>query len=150
MSDADLLDQRIWPYAVRGYSRCLALVVIVDQQWCGMKDKAKQKRIRLEGERRRDAEQESDVAQRLRKWKRATICLAIALAASIGSVVPFLEGHTLHEHFAGGAKYLIYLSMCLLSLFMYAAGTTYNFWSYLRALRRNNGNAAAGQISRPR
>ena len=115
-----------------------------------MKDNGKQKRIRLEGEKRRDAEQESEVAQRLRKWKRATICLAVALAASIGSIVPFLEGHILHEHFAGGAKYLIYLSMCLLSLFMYAAGTTYNFWSYLRALRKINGSAAVDQITRPR
>lgn len=115
-----------------------------------MKDKAKQKRIRLEAETRQDAEQESDVAQRLRKWKRATIWLAIALTASIGSIVPFLEGHTLHEYFAGGEKYLIYLSMCLLSLFMYTAGTTYNFWSYLRALRRIKGNATADQISRPK
>ena len=145
-----LLDHSIWSYAGRGYSRFLALAAIVDQQRCWMKDNGKQKRIRLEGEKRRDAEQESEVAQRLRKWKRATICLAVALAASIGSIVPFLEGHILHEHFAGGAKYLIYLSMCLPSLFMYAAGTTYNFWSYLRALRKINGNATADQLARPR
>ena len=112
-----------------------------------MKDKAKQKRIRLEEERRRGAEQESSVTQRLRKWKRATTCLGIALAASIGAIVPFLEGHALHEYFAGVGKPLIYLSMCLLSVFMYAAGTTYNFWSYLRALRNINGNASTGKTT---
>jgi hypothetical protein len=78
------------------------------------------------------AEQEAQIEQSIRKWKRRTIYLGVALATSIGSVVPFSEGHPLHGYAGVGGKFFVYLSMCLLAVFMYAAGITYSFWQDLR------------------
>lgn len=75
---------------------------------------------------------------RLHRWKRRTIILGIALVASTMSVIPFLEGHALHKQFDTIGKFLIYLSMCLLSLFVGSAALTYNFCTYWRSLRKEN------------
>lgn len=79
------------------------------------------------------------LTQRLHKWKRRTVCLGIALAASVGLIVPFLKGHSLHGYFPSFGRTLIILSMCLLLAFMFAAGTTYNLWWYRRSMRRIRG-----------
>lgn len=71
----------------------------------------------------------------LNRWRNRTIVLGVALAISISSVVPFLAGHSLHMHADTIGKYLIYLSMCLLTLFMGAAALTYNRWWYWRKLK---------------
>jgi len=86
-------------------------------------------------ERRQAQELEADIEQRLRKWKRGTVWLGIALASSIVGVVPFLYGYPLHDYWDAIGKKILVLSMCLLSLFMYSVGTTYNFWSYLRTTK---------------
>ena len=70
----------------------------------------------------------------VRKWKRRTIGLGIALILSVALLVPFLDGHFLHRYFEQG-RYLIYLSCSLLTLFVGASALTYNFWSYWRKLR---------------
>jgi hypothetical protein len=80
--------------------------------------------------------------QRLRKWKRGTAWLGIALIVSVGLIVPFSAGHSLHQHAGGVGKFLVYLSMCLLSVFMYAGATTYNLWSYRNAMRKIYNKAA--------
>jgi hypothetical protein len=100
-----------------------------------VKEKSKQKRIRLT-EESQESVNDALLTQRLRKWKRGTACLGIALAASVGSVVPFLKGHSLHQYFPSVGKVFVILSMCLLSAFMYAAGTTYNFSRYRRSMRK--------------
>lgn len=94
-------------------------------------------------------ENEIRVVQSLRKWKRGTIWLGIALMVSIGAVVPFLRGHSLYPYSVSTGKVLVYLSMCLLCVFMYAAGITYSFWSYLRAIRGIHSNSvpAARQLT---
>lgn len=76
----------------------------------------------------------------LSKWKRRTTVLGIALLASIASVIPFLDGYPLHGEFTNTGKYLIYLSMGLLILFLGSAALTYNSWAYRRSLRSNNDN----------
>jgi hypothetical protein len=74
------------------------------------------------------------------KWKRRTIGLGIALILSIALLVPFLAGQSLHRYFQQG-RYLIYLSCCLLSLFLGSAALTYNFWSHWRSLRAESHGA---------
>ncbi len=72
----------------------------------------------------------------VRKWKRRTIALGIALVLSVAVVVPFLGGHLLHRYFEQG-KYLIYVSCGLFTLFVGSCALTYNFGSYTRSLRQN-------------
>lgn len=72
----------------------------------------------------------------LNRWQRRAIVLGTALFVSVASVIPFLDGHSLHEYADRIGKYLIYLSMCLLPLFVFCAAQTYNFWIYLRDLKK--------------
>jgi hypothetical protein len=89
-----------------------------------------------------ELKQDALTVQRLRMWKRGTAWLGVALAISVGFVVPFSAGHSLHQHAGGVGKFLVYLSMCLLSVFTYAAATTYNLWSYQKAMRKIYNKAA--------
>jgi len=59
----------------------------------------------------------------------------IALALSVVSVVPFLEGHFLHRYFESFGKYLIFLSMGLWGCFIGASALTYIFWKYWRDIQ---------------
>jgi len=99
-----------------------------------IKDRA---RIRAEAieEARLDEEQEVRLQQRVGKWKRGTILMGIALVVSVVAVVPFLYGYPLHDQWDAVGKKLILLSMILLAAFMYVAATTYNLWSYLKAIK---------------
>jgi len=80
--------------------------------------------------------------QQLRKWKCGAVWLGLALVVSVGLVVPFSAGHSLHRYAGGVGKFLVYLSMCLLSVFIYAAATTYNLWSYRRAMKKIHNRTA--------
>jgi hypothetical protein len=91
-----------------------------------------------------DAELEVKIIQKLRNWKRATIYLGVALFASVASVVPFLAGHSLHDHWDSIGKNMVLLSMILLPAFCFAAGTAYNMWSYLRSIQKINNEYAKG------
>jgi hypothetical protein len=73
----------------------------------------------------------------LNRWRRRAIVLGSALFVSVASIVPFLEGHSLHAQFDRIGKYLIVLSMCLLPLAALSAAFTYNFWTYLRDLEKS-------------
>ena len=73
----------------------------------------------------------------LNRWKRRMIGFGMALILSVVSELPFLRGHSLNMHFEAIGKYLIYLAMCLLSLFVGSAALTYNFWSLWRSLRKD-------------
>ncbi len=87
-------------------------------------------------EEREDRELEGRIEARLRRWKLGTIWLGVALSISVGSVVPFLYGYPLHGLWDAVGKKLLVLSMCLLPVFMYAAATTFNFWLYLRDIKK--------------
>ncbi len=103
-----------------------------------MDSKERKARLRAEAadEARQDAEREGQLEQRLRSWKRRTFWLGIALALSIGTIVPFFEGQPLHQYAGSTTKVLVYLAMLLLAVFMYSAGTTYVCWNYLREIRK--------------
>ena len=100
----------------------------------GLRNKARIRADALE-EARQDDEQEVRLTQRVRKWKRGSTLLGIALVATIVATVPFLYGYPLHNHWDDIGKKLLLVSMCLLCMFMYAAATTYNLWSYLKAIK---------------
>jgi hypothetical protein len=70
------------------------------------------------------------------KWRRRMTLFGVALFLSSLSVVPFLYGHSLHSHWETTGKYLVILSMCLLSLFGGTSWLTYNFWVYAREIER--------------
>jgi hypothetical protein len=95
-------------------------------------------RIREEAaeEARQDQEQEALIEQHLRKWKRGTVWIGIALVSSVVAVVPFLYGYPLHYYWDALGKRILVLSMCLLSAFMYTAGITFTSWLYLRDMKR--------------
>ena len=95
-------------------------------------------RIRAEVEARQDAEQEARIAQRLRRWKRWATWLGVALGVSIVAIIPFLYGFPLHRRWDSVGKKILLLSMGLLPVFMYVAATAYNFWSYLRTMKRDH------------
>jgi hypothetical protein len=84
---------------------------------------------------RQDQYLEGRIEQRLRRWKRGTVWLGIALVCCVVAVVPFLYGYPLHDYWDAVGKKILVLSMCLLPLFMFSAGITYMFWSYLRAIK---------------
>ncbi len=84
------------------------------------------------------AEMESAIAQSLRKWKLATLYLGLALFASVASVVPFLYGHSLHDHWDAVGKNILLLAMVLLPAFCYAAWTAYDTHLYLCDVKKIN------------
>jgi membrane protein YdbS with pleckstrin-like domain len=84
---------------------------------------------------RQDQYLEGRIEQRIRKWKRGTVWLGIALICCVVAVVPFVYGYPLHNYWDAVGKKILVLSMCLLPLFMFSAGITYMFWSYLRAIK---------------
>lgn len=97
-----------------------------------------------------DEEQETRIESRLTKWKRSTALLFALLLVNIGSVVPFLNGYPLHDHWDAVGKKLLLLSMGLLVACMYSAGTTYNFWTYLKAIRNTHDAFGPPGVSRRR
>ena len=101
-----------------------------------MKDKGKQKRLRLAQEHLEQTENIALAEQQARTWKRRATFLGLALIASICLVIPFLEGHALHAYFGSAGKAFLVISMILLSSFLYAAGTAYNLRTYHPGLRR--------------
>lgn len=72
----------------------------------------------------------------VKKWRTRTFVLGIGLVTSISSLVPFLYGFPLHDRFESIGRLLLFLSMCLLTMFVGSAGLMYNGWSYLRKLRK--------------
>ena len=70
------------------------------------------------------------------KWKRRTTVLGVALALNIVCIIPFLDGHFLHQYFERG-RYLIYVACGLLSIFLGAAALTYNSWLALRNFKKD-------------
>ena len=119
------------------YGISLRLPVERDEEaWrMSLKDRARVGAEALE-ELRQDAEQERQIQECLRNWKRRTIWVGVALALCIGAIAPFTEGLPLHQYGGRSTTVLVYLAMCLFSAFVYAAGITYTFWKYLRDIRR--------------
>jgi hypothetical protein len=103
-----------------------------------LKESKERAKAAVMDEVRRDAEREALMKSRLRSWKRRTLWLGIALAVCTGAIAPFSDGMPLHQSAGRSTTFLVYLAMCLLSAFMYSAGTVYVVWKYLKDTRRIN------------
>ena len=103
-----------------------------------LKEAKARARAAAEEEAKQDAEREALMGRRLRSWKLRTLWLGVALALCIGAIAPFSEGMPLHQYAGSSTKLLVYLAMCLLAAFMYAVGTLYVVWNYLRDTKRIN------------
>jgi hypothetical protein len=76
----------------------------------------------------------------INRWRRRTLALGIALFLNVAAIVPFLQDHSLHAHFYRIGRPLLLLSMGLLPAFLFCAAQTYNFWVYLRDLKKAYAN----------
>jgi len=86
-------------------------------------------------ETKRDEALEAEIAECLRSSKHRAIEASCAFGGSVIAIVPFLYGHALHRYGDPFEKTILVLSMCLLPVFLFVAGTTYNLWSHLRAIK---------------
>jgi len=77
-------------------------------------------------------------AARKMAWVRTRRALfaSIAFFLSCASVIPFLEGHSLHAYWQSVGRYLVLLSMGLLIPFVICLGMAMNWWFYLRSLEK--------------
>jgi len=69
-------------------------------------------------------------------WRTRTIYSGIALSLSCASVYPFLAGHRFHTQSTSLGKYLVFLSMVLLPVFLGCAAFWYNGWEALRRIEK--------------
>ena len=72
--------------------------------------------------------------ERLSLWRRRSLYSTGALILSCGLVFPFLEGHSLHSHWESFGKYLLFLPMVLLFVFLYCNGLWWGAWQARRGL----------------
>jgi hypothetical protein len=80
-------------------------------------------------------EAKENARERLRVWKRRAIYSALAFFLSCASVIPFLEGHSLHAYWYLG-KNLVLLSMGMLIPFVLCTVVLFGAYSCLRDLER--------------
>lgn len=73
---------------------------------------------------------------RLSLWRRRGLYSTVALILSCACVYPFLEGHPLHSHWESFGKYLLFLPMGLLLVFLYCNGLWWGAWQSKRDLEK--------------
>jgi ABC-type uncharacterized transport system fused permease/ATPase subunit len=91
-------------------------------------------------------------AQSVKKWGRATLYFGLGLIASIGLVIPFLYGNSLHHFWDTFGVGFVVTSMGLLIAFLFSAATTLNLRLYGADLKkidrdfaRRSGKRKSGQ-----
>ncbi len=73
---------------------------------------------------------------RFRLWQRRALYSTGSLALSCALVYPFLEGHSLHPYWESFGKYLLFLPMALLLVFLYCSGLCWGAWQACRDLEK--------------
>jgi hypothetical protein len=73
---------------------------------------------------------------RFRLWQRRALYSTGALVLSCALVYPFLEGHSLHSYWESFGKYLLFLPMALLLVFLYCNGLWWGAWQARRDLEK--------------
>jgi hypothetical protein len=69
-------------------------------------------------------------------WQRRGLYSTGALVLSCALVYPFLEGHSLHSYRESFGKYLLFLPMALLLVFLYCNGLWWGAWQAQRDLKK--------------
>lgn len=77
-----------------------------------------------------------DAEEFLHRWRNRAVYSTAAFIISCTAVYPFLYGHSLHAHWESFGKYLVLLSMALLSPFVICVGVAINSWFFLRKLKK--------------
>jgi hypothetical protein len=100
-------------------------------------DTETRKRARADAleEARKDEEAEARTAIKLKRFYIAAIVSGSLLFLTVVAVIPFLAGHSLHEHWESIGQYLVMLAMGLLPVFMLTAALAFGLWRNLRAMK---------------
>jgi hypothetical protein len=73
---------------------------------------------------------------RLSLWQRRALYSTGALVLSCALVYPFLEGYPLHSYWESFGKYLLYVPMALLLVFLYCNLLWWGAWQGRRDLEK--------------
>ncbi len=73
-------------------------------------------------------ELERHVRARFQLWRRRTLLVMIAFLLTCVMVYLFLEGSPLHAHWDSVGKYILFLAMALLPVFLYCALLLWQAW----------------------
>jgi hypothetical protein len=65
-------------------------------------------------------------------WKRIALITTSAFFLDCAAVIPFLYGHSLHDHWEAVGKYLVLVAMALLPAFTFSCGIAYSLWKFVR------------------
>ena len=81
---------------------------------------------------------EARTALQFKRFCAAAVLSGLLLFLTITAVVvmPFLAGHSLHDHWEIIGQYLVVLALGLLQVFLCTAGLSYGWWTSLRAIDR--------------
>jgi hypothetical protein len=69
-------------------------------------------------------------------WRRRSLYSTAALVLTCALIYPFLAGHPLHAHWDSFGKYLIFVAMALLIVFVLCTGFFYSAWQALRDVEK--------------
>lgn len=78
------------------------------------------------------ARTKGDPRTNLHHHRRLTIYAGVGFVVSLVLLVPFLNHNALNKYWNGAGKYVLLLCMGFFVAFIFKAGTTYAYWSYLR------------------
>jgi Na+/melibiose symporter-like transporter len=83
--------------------------------------------------------------ERIDLWLKRAFYATTALLVSCGLLYPFLKGHPLHRYWDAFGKYLIFVSMILLVVFIWCTGFCYSAWQALRDVEKENSETSEGR-----
>jgi hypothetical protein len=75
-------------------------------------------------------------AEQIAVWRRRSLYSTAALVLICAFIYPFLAGHPLHQHWESFGKYLIFVAMALLVVFVLCTGFWYSAWQALRDVEK--------------
>lgn len=78
-------------------------------------------------------------SERIAGWRRRSLYSTVALVLTCASIYPFLAGHSLHAYWEPFGKYLVFVAMALLVVFVLCTGFFYSSWQALRDFKKGQG-----------
>ena len=84
------------------------------------------------------AEAKLNARERLHLWRARSLYSLGVFFVSCSSVIPFLYGHSLHMYWESFGKYLVLLSMALLTVAVTCTGILWGAWSSVRDLEKGD------------
>jgi hypothetical protein len=75
-------------------------------------------------------------AEQISLWRSRSLASTAALLLTGALIYPFLKGHPLHAYWESFGKYLIFVAMALLIVFVLCTGFLYSAWQALRDVEK--------------